>query len=110
MIVTGKVHEVCEMQTGTSKAGNEWTRQNVVIDTSDEYNPHVCISFLGDKCQLLKQLSIGQNVSIHINLSSKKWNDKWFTNVNGWKIDSQETEVEPANDDVFAQNNDDAPF
>lgn len=87
MEIIGKVFQISEVQKGTSKAGKEWTRQNLVIDTGDEYNPHLSISFLGEKCSLLDNLKINDEVNVHINLSSKEWSGKWFTNVNGWKID-----------------------
>ena len=87
MEIKGNVYQISEVQKGTSKAGKEWIRQNLVIDTGDEYNPHLSISFLGQKCSLLDNLKINDEVNVHINLSSTKWIDKWFTNVNGWKID-----------------------
>jgi len=87
MEIKGNVYQISEVQKGTSKAGKEWTRQNIVIDTGDEYNPHLSISFLGEKCSLLDNLKINDEVKVHINLSSKEWSGKWFTNVNGWKID-----------------------
>lgn len=87
METIGKVHQIAQIQKGISKNGKEWKRQNLVIDTGDEYNPHLSISFLGDKCSLLDTLKINDEVKVHINLSSKEWNGKWFTNVNGWKID-----------------------
>jgi len=87
MEIKGNVYQISEVQKGTSKAGKEWTRQNIVIDTGDEYNPHLSISFLGEKCSLLDNLKINDEVNVHINLSSKEWSGKWFTNVNGWKID-----------------------
>lgn len=87
MEIKGNVYQISEVQKGTSKAGKEWTRQNLVIDTGYEYNPHLSISFLGEKCSLLNNLKINDEVNVHINLSSKEWSGKWFTNVNGWKID-----------------------
>ena len=87
MEIKGNVYQISEVQKGTSKAGKEWKRQNLVIDTGDEYNPHLSISFLGEKCSLLNNLKINDEVNVHINLSSKEWSGKWFTNVNGWKID-----------------------
>ena len=101
--VKGKVHEIAQIQKGKSQTGKEWKRQNLVIDTGDDYNPHLSISFLGAKTELLEGLQIGQEVIVFINLSSKEWQGKWFTNVNGWKIDNVFSD-EPTND--F----DDAPF
>tara|TARA_R110001632_G_scaffold55161_4_gene135111 strand:- start:3939 stop:4247 length:309 start_codon:yes stop_codon:yes gene_type:complete len=87
MEIKGKVYQISEVQKGISKAGKEWNRQNLVIETDDEYNPHVAISFLGKKCELLNNLKLNDEVIVQVNISSTHWNDKWFTNVNGWKID-----------------------
>ena len=100
MEISGKVYQISEVQTGTSKTGKEWKRQNLVIDTGDEYNPHLSISFLGEKTDLLHSLPIGHDVTVHINLSSKEWQGKWFTNVNGWKIDLNGSVQPQQEDDV----------
>ena len=106
MEITGKVHLIGDVQKGTSKAGKEWKRQNLVIDTGDEYNPYVSISFLGTKTELLDKLSIDEEVTVSINISSNEWEGRWFTNVNGWKIESHGAVQAPATTEA----DEDLPF
>ena len=51
MEVTGTVLRKLELETGTSKAGKEWKKQSIVIDTGGEFNNEVCVSAFGDKLQ-----------------------------------------------------------
>lgn len=106
--VKGKIVKICPIEKGTSKAGKEWSKQNLVIDTGDQYNPNVCINFFGDKSDLLQNVSVGNDVEVHINISSREFNGKWYHNVDGWKIDggaSQGSTPPPSN-----EGDDDLPF
>ena len=48
MELKGKIESKLKAETGTSKAGKEWTKQTLVINNGDQYNPNVAISFFGD--------------------------------------------------------------
>ena len=37
MEVKGKIVEFLDIESGTSKAGKEWQKQSVVIDTGEEF-------------------------------------------------------------------------
>ncbi len=49
MDVKGTVKLICKAETGTSKAGKEWTKQIIVIDTGAEYNPEIAVQTFGDE-------------------------------------------------------------
>ena len=97
MEVTGKVHKILPLETGESKAGKEFVKQLFVIDTEAKFNPLVAIQAFGDdKCDLVLKLSVGQKITAHINVSSREWKDKWFTQVDLWKIDIlEEAKTQP---------------
>lgn len=88
MEVKGKVFRNLEKETGVSKAGKEWQKQSIVLDTGDQFNPHVAISFFGEKTELLKDLQKGQEVTVSVNLSSREHDGKWYNSIDGWKIDN----------------------
>ena len=86
-MIKGKVVKVLDVETGTSKAGKEWKKQGFVIDTGNEYNPEVCFSLFGDdKIEMLKKFSVGQEVEVEYNLSSREFNGKYYHNIDAWKI------------------------
>ena len=87
MELKGKIESKLKRETGTSKAGKEWTKQTIVIDNGDQYNPNVAISFFGDdKVKMLENFKEGQDVSIGVNISSKEFNGKWYNQIDGWMI------------------------
>ena len=87
MELKGKIESKLKAEKGTSKAGKEWTKQTIVIDNGDQYNPNVAISFFGDdKVKMLENFKEGQDVAIGVNISSKEFNGKWYNQIDGWMI------------------------
>ena len=85
MEVKGTVSTICKAETGTSKAGTEWNKQVIVVNTGDEYNPEIAIQAFGDdKIKELNKLSIGDDVLIKCNVSSREYNGRYFHNIDGW--------------------------
>jgi hypothetical protein len=106
MNVTGKLEKILDVESGVSKAGKDWQKQSIVINNGSEYNPLVCIGFFGDdKLEMLKAFKEGDNIEVSINLSSREFKDKWYTQVDGWKIEKVEAKVDSA-----PAENDDLPF
>jgi len=107
MELKGKIESKLKAETGTSKAGKEWTKQTLVINNGDQYNPNVAISFFGDdKVKMLENFKEGQDVSIGVNISSKEFNGRWFNQIDGWMIKaSDQTKNTP-----IVEEEDDLPF
>lgn len=88
MNVKGKLTQKLDKETGESKAGKQWSKQGIVIDTGDQFNPLVCVSFFGDdKIEMLNKYSVGSSVDVAVNISSREFNGKWYHNIDGWKIE-----------------------
>jgi len=86
MEIKGKLVKKLEVETGTSKAGKDYKKQNFVINTGDQFNPEVCIGLFGDKVDLLNGVNVGDELTVSINISSREFNGKYYTQVDGWKI------------------------
>ena len=85
--VKGRITNILEVESGTSKAGKEWKKQSFVIDNGDQYNPNVCFSLFGEeKIGMLRNFGAGQEVEVGFNLSSREFNGKWYHNIDAWKI------------------------
>jgi hypothetical protein len=85
--LTGTVTELLDPQTGQGKSGT-WTKQEFIIETEgDKYPKSVCIEIWGDK---VETPDVGDKVTASINIESREYNKRWYTNVRAWKI-----EVEP---------------
>jgi hypothetical protein len=86
MDVRGRLIQVLPLQSGTSKSGNGWSKQEFVIETEEQFPKKVCMSVFGDKVSLLNGLSTGDQIDISFNLESREFNGKWYSNINAWKI------------------------
>jgi len=85
--VKGKVDQILKTESGVSRAGKEWKKQDFIIETDEQYPKKVCFTLFGDKVDLLNGVSAGQDVEVSFNIESREYNGRWFTNVNAWKID-----------------------
>lgn len=81
----GVVYKVLEPVKGTSARG-EWTKQEVVFELPGEFSRKVCVSFWGDKAQDGASLKKGETVSVSVNIESREYNGRWFTEVRAWRV------------------------
>jgi hypothetical protein len=84
--ITGKLIKILNPQTGNGKNGT-WQKQEFVIETPDQYPKKVCISAWGEKVDELKNFSIGDNLKVSVNLESREYNEKWYTDARAWRIE-----------------------
>ena len=89
MEVTGKLVKILDLETGTSKAGKEWKKQSIVIDTGNDFNNEVCVSAFGDKVGQMNKLEIGMEVSVLCNVYSREYNGRYFHNIDGYFFTNQ---------------------
>ena len=101
MEVTGKVYQLGETQV-VGSAGT-FKKRTIVIETSEQYAQKIPIDFVQDKCDVLNNYKVGDNVSVAINIRGNEYNDKFYVSLNGWKI--TKTDNAPAN-----QESNDVPF
>lgn len=94
MEIEGTVYRVLPAIKGTSARG-EWTKQEVVIELPGEFNRKVCISFWGDKVMDVAKMREGDSVNLSVNIESREYNGRWFTEVRAWKINNSNT-AQPA--------------
>lgn len=119
--INGKITDVLPVQSGTSKAGREWQKQEFVIETDDQFPKKVCFTLFGDKISLLNGFNTGDEVAVAFNLESREFNDRWFHNVNAWRInklneggastpDYSPEDIPPPPEPGDSSSNDDLPF
>jgi hypothetical protein len=85
--VKGKIVQILKPESGISRAGNEWKKQEFVIETSEQFPRKVCFTLFNDKNSLLENLNEGDEVEVSFNVESREFNGKWYHNINAWKID-----------------------
>lgn len=83
----GRIIQILNAESGVSKAGNTWTKQEFVIETQDQFPKKVCFTLFGDKVSVLNGLSENTEVEVSFNVESRDFNGKWYHNINAWKVD-----------------------
>ncbi|XLS28815.1 DUF3127 domain-containing protein [Flavobacteriaceae bacterium M23B6Z8] len=123
MEVQGKIKLIDETKT---YGNNGFRKREMVVTTEEQYPQHIMIEFVQDKCDLLNNFQVGQNVKVSINLRGREWvnpqgETKYFNSIQGWRIENLQeaapggAEVPPADafepaTDFKEEDYDDLPF
>ena len=81
----GIVYKVLPPVSGTSARG-EWKKQEVVFELPNEFSRKICVTFFGDKTADAASLKEGDPVSVSVNVESREYNGRWYTDVRAWRI------------------------
>ena len=87
MEVVGKIILKLPLQSGVSQAGNNWKKQEYVLETEDSYPKKVHFDFFGDKADQFP-LNIGDRVRLSFDIESREYNGRWYTSIRGWKAEA----------------------
>lgn len=98
----------------TERKSEKFQFREVVLEVMDgAYAQHPKLQFVQDRCDLLDNFQIGDNVTVSFNVKGREWNGKYFTTLEGWRIrkTDQDVDVIPPPDPakVFADDGTD-PF
>jgi hypothetical protein len=98
MQITGKIKLINAAQTFGS---NGFRKREVVVTTDEQYPQMILIEFVQDKCELLDNYSVGQDVTISINLRGREWvnkegETKYFNSIQGWRIEGLQNQGQNA--------------
>ena len=102
MQLQAKLIQILPLQTGKSKNG-EWKKQDIIVETDDQYPKKVCISIWGDKVNT-SILELENQYNFSINVESREYNGKWYTDVKAWKIETVGNANEPNQTDGPSMN------
>ena len=116
MEISGTVVSLLPMQSGQGKNGT-WKKQEFILETPGQFPKKVCISLWGDKVDENK-LSSGDKITASINIESREYNGRWYTDVRAWKIqkgsgNGNNRDMAPPPDETFVPDStstDDLPF
>ena len=89
MEVTGKIKKIDETKTFGS---NGFRKREMVLTTDEQYPQFLLIEFVQDKCDLLNNFSVGEDVRVSINLRGREWQSpqgeiKYFNSIQGWRLE-----------------------
>ncbi|MFO8023403.1 MAG: DUF3127 domain-containing protein [Perlabentimonas sp.] len=86
MEITGKLLEKLPQQKGEGRKG-PWVKQQFIVETQEQFPKTICIMLWGDKTQDLESKNIGDTLKVSVNIESREFNGKWYTDVKAWRME-----------------------
>ena len=88
---TGTIKVISDTQRISEKFQK---REFVVTDTTSMYPQDILFQTTQDKCNLLDQFQINENVEVSFNLRGREWTSpqgevKYFNTIEAWRIEKQ---------------------
>lgn len=85
MEIQGKFIRLGSLQEGTSARG-AWRKQELIIETIEQYPKQVCLLCWGDTIDALATLGEGDVIKAGISIESREFNGKWYTDVRAFGL------------------------
>lgn len=118
MELSGTVISLLPEVTGQGKNG-VWRKKEFILEIPSQYPRKVCISMWGERIDQAN-LSEGDSVTAFIDIESREFNNRWYTEVKAWKVEKQnmgsnnapagELGLPPNPDFAPSDSEDDLPF
>ena len=84
MEINGKIIELLPEKSGGSANGT-WRKQEYILETEGQYPKKVCFMVWSDKIDEFA-IKEGEKLVVTIDLESREYNGRWYTDVKAWKI------------------------
>lgn len=82
--IEGKLVKIYDMEV---KGTGSFRTREFVIETMETYPQFVKFQSVQDKCDLLNQFQEGETIKVSFDLRGRQWQDKYFTNLNAWRME-----------------------
>ncbi len=96
--IEGKLHKKFETE---SKTATFQAREFVLYIEDGNYPQYIKFQLTQDRCSLIDTFNEGEQIKVTFDLRGREWNEKYFTNLNAWKIDKVSTEQPPVQEEDF---------
>ena len=83
--ITGFVKELMDEQSGQSSHG-DWRKREFILTTEGDYPKQICMVQWGDNIDKVI-IGVGEKITASIDISSREYNDRWYTDVKVWKVE-----------------------
>lgn len=90
--IEGKLVKAYDMEV---KGTGSFRTREFVIETMETYPQFVKFQSVQDKCDLLNQFQEGEIIKVSFDLRGRQWQDKYFTNLNAWRIEKSSNSSSP---------------
>lgn len=87
----GILHKVFDTESKT----DSFRAREFVIKHDGNYPQFIKFQLTQDRCDLVNNFKEGDKVKVSFDLRGREWNEKYFTNLNAWRIDAAQVEAAP---------------
>ncbi len=89
MEIKGRVTQILPEQTGEGRNG-QWRKQSFVIEMPGTYPKSVCFDVWGNNIDAFA-IKQDDEIIVSIDIESREYNGRWYTNVKAWKVAREQT-------------------
>ena len=93
MEIKGTIVQILEPLTGQG-ANGEWRKQSYILEVPGTYPKKVCFDVWGNNIDGF-QIKQHEELTVSIDIESREYNTKWYTNVKAWRVQRGETAPPP---------------
>ena len=104
MELSGKIIQLLPEKSGESARG-PWRKQEYILETDGQYPKQVCFMAWSDKIDEFA-IKEGENLVVSINLESREYNGRWYTDVKAWKVARANSSADNTSSYVRESHND----
>ena len=79
---------------GTSARG-EWKKQEVIFELPNEFSRKICVIFFNKESDVAR-LKEGATYTVSVNVESREYNGRWYTDVRAWRVQPKQEEAPAA--------------
>ena len=97
MQIEGTVTKVLDEVTGEGKSGT-WRKREFILETDGKYPKEICVTVWGDMVDDVADIT-GQTITADIDISSREYNGRYYTDVKAWKTVPQQQATPSASKD-----------
>ena len=99
MEIRGRIVQVLPQASGVSRTGNNWRKQEYVLETFDQYPRKVLFNFFNNAIDQYP-LQVGEDITLSFDLESRSYVgrdgvERWSTDVRGWKAEKVDPQAAP---------------
>jgi len=118
----GRLHKIFDTEQKTAT----FSAREFVVEVQDgQYPQMIKFQLTQDKCSIMDDLNEGDQVEVDFDLRGREWNEKYFTNLNAWRVTASSgdgggssgggdaadaSKYPPSATDASADFDDDIPF
>lgn len=86
MKITGEIIDILPEQSGVSRNGNQWKRQEYVIAESGErFNNRLCYTLNGENVDRF-MARLGDIVEINIGIDCRQYKERWYNEITCYAV------------------------